>query len=70
MGGSTAYCQNANEWYENTGDDIKVDSSKLERNYLSTSVLDNNFLAKGDSGATSHYIWIEDTHTFLDNIQT
>jgi len=37
---------------------------------LSTSLLDNNIvLAKGDSGATSHYIRIEDTDSCLDDIQ-
>ena len=37
---------------------------------MSTSVFNNNIvLAKGDSGATSHYIRIEDTTKCLDNIQ-
>jgi len=37
---------------------------------MSTSSLDNNIvLAKGDSGATSHYIRIEDTERCLDNIR-
>ena len=37
---------------------------------MSTSVFDSNIvLAKGDSGATSHYIRIENTNKCLDNIQ-
>ena len=41
---------------------MRLNSYKLERNYLSTSVLRNDAVsAKGDSGATLHYISIEDS---------
>ena len=45
-----------------------LNSSKIERNYLSTSVLRSDVvLMKGDSGATLHYIRIEDSIKYLKN---
>ena len=70
MGGSTYYCETVSEWQKYTGEDLKYYSSKLEHNYLSTSVSNNNvIIAKGDSGATSHYITIDDAKKNLSNIK-
>ena len=70
MGGSTYYCESVSEWQGYTGDEVKCNSSKLEQCYLSPTVLQNNVIfAKGDSGATSHYIRIEDSDKCLDNIK-
>ena len=71
MGGSTYYCDNTASWQQNTGDDINKIISKIERSYLSTSVLSSNdvVFAKGDSAATSHYIRIEDSKKCLKDIQ-
>ena len=70
MGGSTYYCEAVSEWQEYTGEDLKYYSSKLEHNYLSTSVSNNDvIIAKGDSGASSHYLTIDDAKKCLGNVK-
>ena len=56
---------------KNTGEDINSVIFKIERSYLSTSVFSTSdiVVAKGDSGATSYYIRIEDSEKCLEGIK-
>ena len=70
MGGSTYDCNDAQEWRRYTEEDSNSIYSKIEKSYLSTSVLSSNVIfAKGDSGATSHYIRINDAKKCLYDIE-
>ena len=61
--GCTDYCQIVTKWKKGTEEDLnKCSSTKIESNYISTSVRkSNNIVAKGDIS----YIWIEDADCLI-----